>query len=109
MRDIHGYYLRLALRSVARTPWISALMVLAIGLGIGACITTLTVYHLLSGDPLPQKSSRIFYPQVDPATSTFVRRDPPDLMDYTSAVDLWKSGRADRQAVMTNSPLKILP
>ncbi len=109
MRDIHGYYLRLALRSVARTPWISALMVLAIGLGIGACITTLTVYHLLSGDPLPQKSSRIFYPQVDPETSTFVRRDPPDLMDYTSAVDLWKSGRADRQAVMTNSPLKILP
>ena len=109
MRDIHGYYLQLVLRSVARKPWISALMVLAIGLGVGACITTLTVYHLLSGDPLPQKSSRIFYPQVDPETSAFVRRDPPDLMDYTSAVDLWKSGRADRQAVTTNSPLKILP
>ena len=106
---MNGYYRRLALRSVVRTPWISALMVLAIGLGIGACITTLTVYHLLSGDPLPQKSSRIFYPQVDPETSTFVRRDPPDLMDYTSAVDLWKSGRADRQAMIASGPLEILP
>lgn len=104
-----GYYLKLALRSVARTPWISALMVLAIGLGIGACMTTLTVYHLLSGDPLPQKSSRIYYPQVDPETSTWVRPDPPDLMDYTSAVDLWKSGRADRQAMVASGPLEILP
>ena len=109
MRDIHGYYLRLALRSVVRTPWISALMVLAIGLGIGACITTLTVYQLLSGDPLPQKSSRIFYPQVDPETSVQVRRDPPDQMDYTSAVDLWKLGRADRQAMIASGSLEILP
>ncbi|MHB1284412.1 MAG: ABC transporter permease, partial [Metallibacterium scheffleri] len=95
----------MALRSVVRTPWISALMVLAIGLGIGACITTLTVYQLLSGDPLPQKSSRIFYPQVDPETSVQVRRDPPDQMDYTSAVDLWKSGRADRQAMIASGSL----
>ncbi len=109
MRDLHGYYMKLALRSVARTPWISALMVLAIGLGIGACVTTQTVYHLLSGDPLSQKSSRIFYPQVDPETGTTVRRDPPDLMDYTSAVDLWKSARADRQALVASGPIQLLP
>ncbi|EQD41397.1 ABC transporter ATP-binding protein, partial [mine drainage metagenome] len=64
---------------------------------------------MLSGDPLPQKSSRIFYPQVDPETSAQVRRDPPDMMDYTSAVDLWKSGRADRQAMIASGPLEILP
>lgn len=108
MKGLSGYYLKLALRSVVRTPWISALMVLAIGLGIGACITTQTVYHLLSGDPLPQKSGRIFYPQVDPETGTYVRRDPPDLMDYTSAVELWRSGRADRQALVASGPVQIL-
>ena len=109
MRDIHGYYLRLALRSVARTPWISALMVLAIGLGIGACITTLTVYRLLSGDPLPGRSSLLYYPQLDPASWVEVPRDPPDMMDYTSAVALWRSQRAERQAIMTSASIKVVP
>ena len=31
-------------------------MVLAIALGIGASMTTLTVFHVLSGDPIPRKS-----------------------------------------------------
>ena len=39
---------------------------LAIALGIGACMTTLTVFHVLSGDPIPQKSARLFYVQMDP-------------------------------------------
>ncbi|MEO7053145.1 MAG: ABC transporter permease, partial [Rhodanobacter sp.] len=52
-----GYYLDLALRSLKRNRVLTSLMVLALGLGIGACITTLTVLKLLSGDPMPQKSS----------------------------------------------------
>lgn len=60
------YYLDLALRSLKRNKVLTALMVLALGMGIGACITTLTVLRLLSGDPLPQKSAQLFYPQIDP-------------------------------------------
>ena len=52
-----GYYLDLALRSLKRNRVLTVLMVLAIAVGIGACMTTLTVVHLLSGDPLPGKSS----------------------------------------------------
>ena len=48
-----GYYFNLALRSLRRNKVLTALMVLAIALGIGASMTTLTVLHLLSGDPLP--------------------------------------------------------
>src|SRR5690349_4874789 len=48
------YYLDLALRSFKRNRVLTALMVLALGLGIGASITTLTVLKLLSGDPPPQ-------------------------------------------------------
>jgi len=40
-------------------------MVLAIALGIGASMTTLTVYHVLSADPIPGKSDRLFYVQLD--------------------------------------------
>ena len=54
-----GYYLNLALRSFKRNQALTALMVLAIALGIGACMTTLTVFHVLSGDPIPQKLSLI--------------------------------------------------
>ena len=39
-----------------RTPVLTALMVLALGLGIGAFMTTFTVYYLMSGDPIPHKS-----------------------------------------------------
>ena len=48
-----SYYVRLALTSIRRTPVLSALMVLALGLGIGAFMTTFTVYYLMSGDPIP--------------------------------------------------------
>ena len=63
-----AYYSRLALRSFRRNKVLTALMVLAIALGIGACMTTLTVFRVLSGDPIPEKSDRLFYVQLDPAS-----------------------------------------
>ena len=48
-----GYYVDLALRSLKRNKVLTALMIVAIALGIGASMTTLTVLHVLSGDPLP--------------------------------------------------------
>ena len=98
-----GYYLDLALRSLKRNKVLTALMVLAIAVGIGASMTTLTVMHILSGDPLPGRSSHVFYAQVDndpvPGDSHV---DPPDMMDYQSAMDLWNAKRADRQALVVN-------
>jgi hypothetical protein len=61
-----GYYLDLAIRSLKRNKLLTALMVLAIAIGIGASMTTLTVMHILSGDPLPGKGAHIFSRQVDP-------------------------------------------
>ena len=61
-----AYYLDLAFRSLRRNKVLTALMVLAIAVGIGASMTTLTVLHVLSGDPLPGKSGELYYPQIDP-------------------------------------------
>ena len=103
-----GYYLDLAARSLKRNKVLTALMVIAIAVGIGASMTTLTVMHLLSGDPLPGKSGTIFYPQVDAdPTTDFSHKDPVDVMDYHSAVDLWTAHRADRQALIVDSQLKV--
>ena len=102
-----AYYLDLAFRSLKRNRLLTVLMVLAIAIGIGASMTTLTVMHLLSGDPLPGKSAHIFYPQVDASPKGYTKSGPLDMLDYRSAVDLWSAHRADRQALIANSSVKV--
>lgn len=102
-----AYYLDLALRSLKRNKVLTALMVTAIAVGIGASMTTLTVMHLLSGDPVPTRSGTLFYPQVDPDPSPATNHLPYDVMDYHSALDLWSAHRADRQAMVTSSQLRL--
>jgi putative ABC transport system permease protein len=102
------YNLRLALISMRRNPVLTGLMVLAIAVGIGASMTTLTVLQLLSADPLPGRSSRIFYPQVDPAIGpAYHHLQPYDKLDYRSAIDLWTAHRADRQTLLVDSQVKV--
>jgi putative ABC transport system permease protein len=101
------YYLDLALRSLKRNKALTALMVLAIAVGIGASMTTLTVMHLLSGDPMPGKSAKIYYPQVDATPAGYAKGGPLDMLDYHSAVDLWSAHRADRQALTAGSAVKV--
>ena len=108
-----GYYLDLALRSLKRNGVLTTLMVLALGLGIGATITTLTVLRLLSGDPLPEKSPQLFYPQVDPypADHPFSRSGKrlPWMMSYVDAMNLLHAGKAQRQTAVALSQVKVAP
>jgi putative ABC transport system permease protein len=102
-----GYYTALALHSLKRNKVLTALMVIAIAVGIGASMTTLTVMHLLSGDPIPSRSAMLFYPQLDPDPSPAANHQPPDVMDYRSATDLWRAHRADRQTLIASGQLRL--
>ena len=104
-----GYYVNLALRSFRRNKALTALMVLAIALGIGASMTTLTVFHVLSGDPIPQKSDRLYYPRLEPRPMRgFTPGDEPqEQMTRFDAEELLRQERADRQAVMTGGTLPV--
>ncbi|MBS0557166.1 MAG: ABC transporter permease [Proteobacteria bacterium] len=110
-----GYYLDLALRSFRHNRVLTTLMVLALGLGIGASITTLAVLKLLSGDPLPQSSARLFAPEIDPlgkdSTTPPERlwRDWGNLMTWTDAMNLLHARAAQRQAVMALTQTKLTP
>lgn len=106
-----GYYLNLALRSFRRNKALTALMVLAIALGIGASMTTLTVFYVLAGDPIPDKSDQLFYPQMDPRSmSGFTPGDDPEnQMSRFDAEALLRDKRGDRQAVMTGGSVVIEP
>lgn len=98
-----AYYFDLALRSLRRNKALTLVMVLAIALGIGATMTTLTVYRVLSGDPIPQKSAKLFYPRMDPRSKAgFVPGDEPEQqMTRFDAEALLRQKRGDRQAVMS--------
>jgi putative ABC transport system permease protein len=98
-----AYYLDLATRSFRRSKALTALMVLAIALGIGASMTTLTVFHVLSGDPIPQRSSQLFYVQLDAATRTdFTPGGEPNIqLTRFDAEALLLEKKGVRQAAMS--------
>ena len=106
-----GYYFNLALRSFKRNKALTALMVLAIALGIGACMTTLTVFHVLSGDPIPGKSDKLFYVQLDPRNMRdFAPGEEPETqVTRYDAEALLRDKRAHRQAMMTGGSVAITP
>jgi putative ABC transport system permease protein len=106
-----GYYLQMALRSFRRNRVLTALMVLAIALGIGAAMTTITVFYVLSGDPLPGRSQHIHYVQMDPEAMSGYEPggEPNQQMTRFDAEALLREARGDRQAMMTGAGLAIEP
>ncbi|WP_088329801.1 ABC transporter permease [Lacimicrobium sp. SS2-24] len=107
-----SYYLKLGLLSLKRNPMLSALMILAIGLGVGACMTVITVNYLMSADPIPHKSEQLFYVQLDswdPHATRDERNLPPDQLTWTDATNLMAAGKAKRQSAMASSGAVVEP
>lgn len=97
------YYLLLGVRSLARNPILTALMVLTLAVGVAASITTLTILHVMSGNPIPHKSNRLLVPLIDngPASSYVPGAQPDDRqMSYRDAANLRKSGQGERRTAI---------
>ncbi len=60
-----AYQLRMAAKSLRRNPVLSILMIGAVGLGIGVSTTFVTAHYILSMDPIPEKSSVLYYVEMD--------------------------------------------
>jgi putative ABC transport system permease protein len=106
-----AYYLELAFRSLKRSRVLTALMVLAVALGIGASMTTLTVLHVLSGDPLPGRSGSLYYPQIDPRDMEGYTPgiEPPQQLTWIDGTYLLRARRAKHQALMTGGMVPLQP
>jgi len=106
-----GHELELALRSFKRNRVLTLLMVLAIALGIGATMTTLTVYSTLAADPLPGRSGQTYIVHLDPQDGDdyVPGEEPPDQLTRYDAEALLRDKRADRQALMTGGYVAIEP
>ena len=99
------YHLFLALKNLRRTPGLSLLMIGSIGLGMSACIVTLTMYHAMSNDPIWWKKNVLYAVTVDSATSTRMagsryRSEPQMQLSYPDATYLARSVIPRRTTIM---------
>jgi len=107
-----GYYTTLAIRGLRSQVALTLLIIAAVGVGIGASMTTLTVYRGMAADPIPHKSARLFRPQIDnfgPAGGMGPAGEDglQDRLTYTDAIALLQAHAAFRQAAMYATGLVI--
>jgi putative ABC transport system permease protein len=99
-----SYYFKLGVRSLRRNPALTALMILTLAIGVAASVSTITILHVMSSNPIPQKSERLFVPLIDngplegynPADS----EHEFDQMSYIDASNLLKGGHGERRTAM---------
>jgi putative ABC transport system permease protein len=88
-------------------------MIAAIGVGVGASMTTLSVFRAMSGDPIPDKSTQLFLVQIDswgpnkPDEQT--EDDLEESMSYIDAMALMHLHAAKRQTPIYSAYLKARP
>jgi putative ABC transport system permease protein len=107
-----NYYIKVAWISILRHWGLSLLMICAIGLGIGATMTTVTVNYLMSANPIPHKSEQLFFVQLDSwdVNDPFDEgQNPPDQMTFIDSTNLMKAKKAFRQNVQAQAFAVIEP
>ena len=96
------YYFALGLRSLRRNPVLTALMVVTLAVGVAASMATFTVLYVMSGDPIPEKSDRLFVPRIDnaPLVGYAAVDEPSDQMTYQDATNLLAGGHGLRRTAV---------
>jgi putative ABC transport system permease protein len=88
-------------------------MIAAIGVGIGASMTTLAVFRAMTGDPIPDKSKQLFMVQIDswgPAKPDEPTEDGLEqTMSYIDVMALMQLHAASRQTPFYSTLVKIRP
>ena len=77
-------------------------MVLTLAVGVAASMATFTVLYVMSGDPIPHKSDRLFVPRLDnaPAAGYAEGDEPSNQMTYIDARNLLRSGQGVRRTAV---------
>lgn len=91
-----AYHLRIAWKSLLRTPVLSSLLVAGIALGIAVSTAFVAAHGIVSRDPIPEKSDRLFYVQLDAwnPDRPWDDEDPteaPDQLTYRDAVAMMEA------------------
>lgn len=85
------YYLLLAFTRCRRSPAMVALVVLTMAIGIAACMTALTIFSALEGEPLPGISNHLYVVTMDAREQP--EKDKP-AYDTPDAALKWRDAAA---------------
>lgn len=108
------YQIQNAVRSMRRNPVLSTLLVAGIALGVAVSSTFITTYYLMSGDPIPEKSDRLFYVEMDswdpsrPFSDEHPER-PPSQVTYRDMRSILESDIPTYQSGMFKALLTVMP
>jgi len=108
-----SYYFTLAIRSLTRNIVLTVLMISAVGVGIGASMTTLTVFRAMAKDPIPGKSHQLFAVQIDnwgpqPGRANYKDNLQPQI-SYPDTQGFMNARAAYRQAAMYSTGFAVTP
>ena len=111
-----SYNTRIAIKSLRRHPYLTAVIIAGIALGIWASTTFTTVRHMFARDPLPGRSSHLFYIRMDnwdPAraypTGGGAGLPLPPQVTYRDSVELMRSSIPVRQTADFISNVVVYP
>jgi putative ABC transport system permease protein len=105
-----GYNIGLALRNLRRSVGMTAVMIVAVSVGIGASMTLLTALRAMSADPIPAKSAQLFSVRIDnwgpdvPNNAAL-----SDLLSFPDAMALMRDHKGTRQTVMYAPVFSVTP
>ena len=108
------YYLRLAAASIVKTPVISTITVMAIGLGISVSTTMITLKHVFAQNPIPHKSEQLFNVRLDSwsadgSVTSWKDGDPPKQVTYQDMNRIRKSDIPVRQSAVATVRVTAFP
>ena len=102
--------LRIALRSIRQNPFLAALIVGVIAIGIGTSVVSITLYHARAGNPIWWKNDVLFRVLIDnrPAIDETDKveshpQDPPFTLIYRDALAIYQSKIPERSVMMSYS------
>jgi putative ABC transport system permease protein len=106
------YHVRIALKSLRRSPGLSLVIVGGIALGIGVASLFSTIRHAMAKDPIPHKSGVLHYVRLDSWDP--VRAHPhdegiPPQITYRDMVEIMKSDIPARQTGNFKANLYVFP
>jgi len=99
--------------SIKRTPILTTLMIVAIGLGIGVSMTVLTVNYMMDKDPIPEKSHQLYHVQLytygKGHSNSNTEDQFPVQLTYPDAMNIHRSDVPLRKTRSLSTGFSVIP
>jgi putative ABC transport system permease protein len=104
------YYLQLSWLSLKRNPLLSLMMVLAVAMGIASNLTMLTIYSVMSNNPMAHKNTRIAAVQLNSwgdKSGYYENNGIPVSLTYQDAKAIYDANVAQQVVLTSNTGVTI--